>query len=129
MPSQITREMLNNCYNLKNEFKDLEYKQQIKKYVDDVINVISLDMINNLNPHPNVLKKYVYTIGNNGIYKLLNHPQLPDIAIKRLNGLVYRNEIEKIYPIDELMDGLKEKFPDSKIILNLNKTAITIDWS
>jgi hypothetical protein len=129
MPSQITREMLNNCYNLKNEFKDLEYKQQIKKYVDDVINVISLDMINNLNPHPNALKKYVYTIGNNGIYKLLNHPQLPYIAIKQLNGLVYRNEIEKIYPIDELMDGLKEKFPDSKIILNLNKTAITIDWS
>ena len=76
MPSQITREMLNNCYNLKNEFKDLEYKQQIKKYVDDVINVISLDMINNLNPDPNALKKYVYTIGNNGIYKLLNHPQL-----------------------------------------------------
>jgi histidinol phosphatase-like PHP family hydrolase len=129
MPSQITREMLNNCYNLKNEFKDLEYKQQIKKYVDDVINVISLDMINNLNPHANALKKYVYTIGNNGIYKLLNHPQLPYIAIKRLNGLVYRNEIEKIYPIDELMDGLKEKFPDSKIILSLNKTTITIDWS
>jgi len=129
MASQITREMLNNCYNLKNDFKDLEYKQQIKKYVDKVINVITLDMINNLNPHPYAIKKYVYSIGNNGIYKLLNHPQLPDIVIKRMNGLIYKNENEKIYPIDELICGLKEKFPDSKIILNLNKTTITIDWS
>lgn len=129
MASQITREMLNNCYNLKSEFKDLEYKQQIKKYVDEVINVITIDMINNLNPHPHALKKYVYSIGNNGIYKLLNHPQLPDIVIKRMNGLIYKNELEKIYPIDELINGLKQKFPDSKIILNLNKTTITIDWS
>ena len=38
-----------------------------------------------------------------------------------MNGLIYKNEIEKIYPIDDLINGLKEKFPDSKIILNLNK--------
>jgi hypothetical protein len=111
------------------EYKDLEYKQQIKKYVDEVINVILIDMINNLNSHPNAIKKYVYSIGNFGSYKLLNHPHLPDIVIKRMNGLIYKNEIEKIYPIDELINGLKEKFPDSKIILNLNKTIITIDWS
>jgi membrane fusion protein (multidrug efflux system) len=73
-------------------------------------------------------KKYVYVIGNQSSYKLLNHPQLPDIVIKNMKG-VYQNDIEKIYPIDELMEGLKEQFPDSKITLNLNKTAITIDWS
>jgi len=102
MTTKITREMLNNCHNLKCEFKDIEYTQQIKKYV--------------------------YVIGNQSSYKLLNHPQLPDIVIKNMKG-VYKNEIEKIYPIDELMEGLKEKFPDSNITLNLNKTAITIDWS
>ena len=120
--------MLNNCHNLKFEFKDIECKQQIKKYVDQVINVITLDLVNRLNPHPNWLKKYVYVIGNQSSYKLLNHPQLPDIVIKNMKG-VYKNEIEKIYPIDELIEGLKEKFPDSKITLNLDKTAITIDWS
>ena len=129
MQSQITREMLNNSQTLKNEYKDLEYKQQIKKYVDEVINVITIDMISNLNQHPKAIKKYFYTIGNYGQYKLLKHPQLPDIAIKKLNGMVYKNEIEKIYPIEELINGLKEKFPDCKIILNLDKTVITIDWS
>ena len=128
MTTKITREMLNNCHNLKCEYKDIEYKQQIKKYVDQVVNVITLDLVNRLNPHPNWLKKYVYVIGNQSSYKLLNHPQLPDIVIKNMKG-VYKNEIEKIYPIDELMEGLKEKFPDSNITLNLNKTAITIDWS
>ena len=136
MTTPITRNQLNNCYrqstytqdHLQSIFKNNEYKQQIKKYVDEVINVITNDLISNLNPHPNAPKKYVYTIGNFGSYILLKHPQLPYQVVRNLK-CVYKNEIEKIYPISELMDGLREKFPDSKIILNYEKTTITIDWS
>ena len=103
-------------------------QKQIKKYVDEVINVIINDLIANFNPHPNALKKYVYTIGNLGKYTLLRHPQLPDEVIHNLQ-CVYKNDIERIYPINELMDGLKERFPKYRIILNLEKTTITIDWS
>lgn len=31
--------------------------------------------------------------------------------------------------VDELMEGLKEMFPDSKIILDQSASNITIDWS
>lgn len=108
--------------------KDNIYKQEIKKYVDDVINIIVNDLIANFNPHPNATKRYVYTIGNFGKYTLLRHPQLPDQLVRTLSS-VYKNDIERIYPIDELMEGLKEKFPKYKIILNFEKTKITIDWS
>ena len=108
--------------------KDEILKQQIKKYVDEVVNVITNDLIATFNPHPNATKRYVYTIGNFGAYTLLRHPQLPYILIDRLH-CVYKNDIERIYPINELMEGLKEKFSKYKIILNSEKTTITIDWS
>jgi hypothetical protein len=118
----------NNTLYTPNPQKDEILKQQIKKYVDEVVNVITSDLIANFNPHPNATKRYVYTIGNFGAYTLLRHPQLPSQVVKNLSS-VYKNDIERIYPINELMEGLKEKFPKYRITLNFEKTTITIDWS
>lgn len=126
MINPITGNPFNN-FNLSNS-KDEIYQQQIKKYVDEVVNVITSDLIATFNPHPNATKRYVYTIGNFGAYTLVKHPQLPDTIINNLQ-CVYKNDIERIYPINELMEGLKEKFPKYRITLNFEKTKITIDWS
>jgi len=125
MINPITGNPINNLPPI---FKDEIYKQEIKKYVDGVINIIVNDLIANFNPHPNATKRYVYTIGNFGPYTLLRHPQLPSQVVKNLSS-VYKNDIERIYPINELMEGLKEKFPKYKITLNFEKTKIIIDWS
>lgn len=142
MINPITGNPINNLPPI---FKDEIYKQEIKKYVDGVINIIANDLIANFNPHPNATKRYVYTIGNfgpsleapaskwrysplRGPYTLLRHPQLPSQVVKNLSS-VYKNDIERIYPINELMEGLKEKFPKYKITLNFEKTKIIIDWS
>lgn len=128
MINPITGYPFNNSSSLQNLSNNNEYKQQIKKYVDEVINVITSDLMANFNPHPNATKRYVYTIGNFGKYTLLRHPQLPAQVVRNLSS-VYKNDIERIYPIDELMEGLKVMFPKYKIILNFEKTTITIDWS
>jgi hypothetical protein len=125
MDIPITRDQLNNCTQLKKIYEEKEYQKELNKYINDVVESVTKEIIFRLNPHRNGDKKYVYNIGKSNIP---NHPYLPPLLTKNLKN-IYTNDIENIYPINDMIIGLTKKFPDCKIFLNNEKTSITIDWS
>jgi hypothetical protein len=98
---------------------------ELEKYVYDLVNAIEREIIFRFQNLNKTVKKYVYFFNNHGIP---NHPILPYSLIKN-KQCIYRNDYENIYPIDEIITKLKEKFKNYKILLNYDKTGIIIDWN
>ena len=97
----------------------------IQIYVNKVIEVIEKEI---LFRYPNLnktVKKYIYLFNKHNIPI---HPILP-YSINVTKKCIYQNDYENIYPIKELINNLKKKFPNYLIFLNNDKTGIIIDWN
>jgi hypothetical protein len=99
------------------------YQQNIRKYVDEVTTLIAKEVIFRLSSNGH--QKYIYRFTKHGIN---DHPVVPYFNRTHLNT-VYQNDIGNIYPTKEILDNLKHKFPDCKIVMDPQSYNITIDWS
>jgi hypothetical protein len=99
------------------------YKNTVTKYVNDVVAVISKDLISTLNHRSE--RKYVYRFGKP---YLLEHPHVPPSLNNNLHN-IYQNDVENIYPVKEIFEALKSKFKDCKVSMSPVNCNITIDWS
>jgi hypothetical protein len=125
MDYPFTKKMLINGIELQNELLKLEYQNEVNKFVKQLVELISFEVIKILNPRFNNVKKYTYFFENHSIK---NHPILPYVITKGKTHF-YMNDYINIYPIKELIQELQNKFPDSKVKINDNQTGIVIDWS
>jgi hypothetical protein len=125
MDYPFTKKMLINGIDLQNDLLKLEYQNEVNKFVKQLVELISFEVIKVLNPKFNNVKKYTYFFENHSIQ---NHPILPYIITKDKTHF-YKNDYINIYPVKELIEELKIKFPDSQVKINDNKTGIIIDWS
>jgi hypothetical protein len=98
--------------------------EELNNYINEVINLIDKDMIYKYNPHPKADRIYIYNISYPDIP---NHPKLP-YSIVKTKLLFYYNDYQNIYPIKELVDELKNKYPNYKIEYDVNKDRIIIRW-
>jgi len=94
----------------------------INEYIEKVIELIDKDMIFKYNPHPKAEKRYIYNIPSTDI---LNHPRLPYNLVKT-KTCYYMNDYENIYPITELVNGLRKKYPNYEVDFDLSKYRIII---
>lgn len=125
MDYPFTKKMLIDGTELKFELEKLEYQNEVNKFVKQLVELISFEVIKVLNPRFNNVKKYTYFFENHSIK---NHPILPYVITKGKTHF-YKNDYMNIYPVKELIEELKNKFPDSQVKINDNKNGIVIDWS
>jgi hypothetical protein len=98
--------------------------KEINEYIEKVIELIAQDIIYTHNPHPKAERKYIYNIPN---HQILNHPRLP-FSVVKTKKCIYMNEYENIYPINELVDGLRKKYPNYEVNFELDKYRIIIKY-
>lgn len=125
MDYPFTKKMLISGIELQNGLLKLEYQNEVNKFVKQLVELISFEVIKILNPVFNNVKKYTYFFENHSIK---NHPILPYIITKNKSHF-YKNDYVNIYPVIEIIQELQNKFPDSQVKINDNKTGIIIDWS
>jgi hypothetical protein len=125
MDYPFTKKMLISGIELQNDLLKLEYQNEVNKFVKQLVELISFEVIKKLNPVFNNVKKYTYFFENHSIK---NHPILPYIITKNKTHF-YKNDYVNIYPVTEIIQELQNKFPDSQVKINDNKTGIIIDWS
>jgi hypothetical protein len=101
-----------------------EVKREINEYVQKVIELIEKEIVSNHNPHPKAERKYIYNIPN---HQILNHPRLPFTLVKT-KSCIYMNEYEKIYPITEIVNELRKKYPNYEVNFELDKYRIIIKY-
>lgn len=99
---------------------DTSYQDKLNKYVEQVVNIIVKEIAACYKFTP----KYVYQFG---IAQPPGHPPHP--PYKSTFKYLYKNDIEHIYPVNEIYNSLKSRFPDSKVTLDKYSWNITIDWS
>lgn len=99
---------------------DNTYQDNLNKYVEQVVNIIAKEVAvcHKFTP------KYVYSFGKP---QPPGHPPHP--PYKSTFQYLYKNDIENIYPVNEIYNSLKRRFPDSKVSLDNYTCNITIDWS
>jgi len=119
----ISRNQLQQGDVFRRQYEEESYKNAIKKYTKEVVDVITKDLVNQLNSRAH--KKYVYRFGKP---YLQGHPVVPPSQNNSLRN-VYQNEVEKIYPVKEIYNELQHKFPDCKVTMDPHTYNITIDWS
>lgn len=105
---------------MKNTATDNTYQDNLNKYVEQVVNIIVKEIADCRKFTP----KYVYSFGKPLIP---GHPPHP--PYKPQFKYLYKNDIEHIYPVNEIYNSLKSKFPDSKVSLDKYLWNIIIDWS
>lgn len=119
----ISRSQLQQGDVFRRQYEEETYKNAVKKYTQEVVNIIAKDLVSQLNSRAQ--KLYVYRFGNP---YLLGHPVVPPSKNNSLN-YAYQNEVEKIYPVNEIFNALKCKFPDCKVTMDAHTYNISIDWS
>jgi hypothetical protein len=119
----ISRSQLQKGDVFRKQYEEEIYKNALKKYTTEVVDVITKDLVSLLNSRAQ--KIYVYRFGKPYI---LGHPIVPPSQNKSLYN-VYQNEVEKIYPVKEIFNELQHKFPDCKVTMDVHTYNITIDWS
>jgi hypothetical protein len=119
----ISRYQLQQGDVFRRQYEEETYKNAIKKYTQEVVNVIAKDLVSQLNSRDK--KTYIYRFGKP---YLMGHPVVPPSQNKTLYN-VYQNEVEKIYPVNEIFNALKLKFPDSIVTMDAYTYHITIDWN
>ena len=119
----ISRNQLQQGDVFRRKYEEELYERSIEKYTNEVVDVITKDLVSQLNSRAQ--KIYVYRFGKP---YLPGHPQVPPSKNKSLYN-VYQNEVEKIYPINNIFNKLKLKFPDCNVTLDNVTFNITIDWS
>ena len=119
----ISRNQLQQGDVFRRKYEEELYERSIEKYTNEVVDVITKDLVSQLNSRAQ--KIYVYRFGKP---YLPGHPQVPPSKNKSLYN-VYQNEVEKIYPINNIFNKLKLKFPDCNVTLSSVTCNITIDWS
>ena len=119
----ISRSQLQKGDIFRKQYEEEIYKNALKKYTTEVVDVITKDLVSQLNSRAQ--KIYVYRFGKPYI---LGHPIVPPSQNKSLYN-VYQNEVEKIYPVKEIFNELQHKFPDCKVTMDAHTYNITIDWS
>ena len=82
----ISRAQLQKGDVFRRQFEDDTYKDNIKKYTNDVVSAISNDLVSKLNHR--TMPKYVYRFGKPYI---LGHPEVPPSKNKNLYN-VYQND-------------------------------------
>ena len=88
-------------------------------YLDKVLEYIEYDFNDKFQNLNKTIKKYTYILS---IHKL-------PYSMSSLKSHLYANDYEHIYPVKELLDEIRFKFPKCFISLNEDKTGITIDWN
>ena len=120
---QISREQLQKGDFFRKQFEDEIYKNNIKKYTNDVVSAIAKDIVSTQNHR--TIPRYIYRFGKPYI---LGHPEVPPSINNSLRN-VYQNDVEHIYPVHDIYNALVIKFPDSKVTMDKYSFNITIDWS
>jgi hypothetical protein len=119
----ISRNQLQQGDVFRRYYEEEIYKNAISKYTQEVVNVIAKDLVSQLNSRAK--KTYIYRFGKP---YLQGHPVVPPSQNNSLHN-VYQNEVEKIYPVNEIFNALKSKFPDCIVTMDPYTYHITIDWS
>lgn len=123
MEFPIKRDQLQSGDTFRQQVMNEEQRRIINQYVDNVTTIIAKEIIFRLNKKGE--KRYIYRFEKHGIN---NHPTLPQFFTSRLNN-IYQNDIKNIYPTEEILKDLQNKFPDCKITMDQHSCNITIDWS
>jgi len=97
----ISRNQLQQGDVFRKQYEEETYKNAIKKYTQEVVNLIAKDLVSQLNSRAQ--KLYVYRFGKP---YLLGHPVVPPSQNNSLRN-VYQNEVEKIYPVNDIFEALK----------------------
>jgi hypothetical protein len=119
---QISKTQLQKGDVFRREIENDTYDKAVKKYTTEVVETITKDLISRLNSK--AMPKYVYRFGKP---YLPGHPQVPPCQ-NQSHKNAYQNEVEKIYPVNQIFDALKAKYPDCKVTMDSDSYNITIDW-
>ena len=87
-------------------------------YLDKVIEYIEYDFQDKFQNLNKTIKKYTY---------LLPTHKLP-YSIASSKKHLYANDYENIYPVEELLESIRFKFPKYFVSFNEDKSEIVIDW-
>jgi len=87
-------------------------------YLDKVLEYIEYDFQDKFQNLNKTVKKYTY---------LLPTHKLPYSMAKEKKHL-YANDYENIYPVKELLESIRFKYPKYFVSFNEDKSEIVIDW-
>jgi hypothetical protein len=119
----ISRSQLQKGDIFRKQYEQEIYNKEVEKYTSEVVEAITKNLVSQLNSKG--CQKYTYYFGKS---HLPGHPHIPPFLNNNQKN-IYQNDYENIYPVYDIFNALKAKFPDVTITMNKHTFDITLDWS